>query len=438
MAIEWETCKLGDLIEIKHGWPFKSELYSEILTGKPIVMSIGNFDYEGGLRLDSTVLKEYRGEFPGAYSLDPGDLILVMTCQTPGGEILGVPGRIPSDSRTYLHNQRLGKVVIKDGKRVELSFLYWLFLFPAFNRELVNSATGTKILHTAPSRIEAFEFALPSIEEQRRIADTLWKLQDKIDLNEKMNETLEAMARALFKSWFVDFDPVRAKAKGLDAGLPASIASLFPDSFEDSEIGDIPKGWRAGKLADFASLNPQSWPRETRPESIQYVDLSNVKWGRIEQRTTYLSNEAPSRAQRVLKPGDTIVGTVRPGNGSYALIAEEGLTGSTGFAVLRPTVKSSTEFVYLAATSPESIDYLTHVADGGAYPAVHPEIVAAQIVACPDHEILSAFSELMAPVMRLIAQHQQQCASLSGVRDFLLPKLMSGKIRLSSNLPEAR
>jgi hypothetical protein len=155
-----------------YGWPFKSELYSETLTGKPIVMSIGNFDYTGGLRLDSTVLKEYRGEFPQDYSLNPGDLIVVMTCQTAGGEILGVPARIPADDRTYLHNQRLGKVVVRNRGRVEVSFLYWLFLSPALNRELVNSATGTKILHTAPSRIESFKFALPGIEEQRRIADT--------------------------------------------------------------------------------------------------------------------------------------------------------------------------------------------------------------------------------------------------------------------------
>ena len=150
-----------------------------------------------------------------------------------------------------------------------------------------------------------------------------------------MNETLEAMARALFKSWFVDFDPVRAKAEGRDPGLPKPLADLFPDSFEDSELGEIPKGWEVAALSDFASLNPEAWSKETRPPVINYVDLSNTKWGRIEAVTAYTQEDAPSRAQRVLRARDTIVGTVRPGNGSYAFVSDDGLTGSTGFAVLQ-------------------------------------------------------------------------------------------------------
>ena len=176
-------------------------------------------------------------------------------------------------------------------------------------------------------------------------------MDDKIELNRKMNETLEATARAIFKSWFVDFDPVRAKAEGRNPGLPAPIAALFPDSFEDSELGDIPTGWSAGSLADFALLNPESWTKSTRPEIIQYIDLGNTKWGRIDSITQYASNDAPSRAQRILRGGDTIVGTVHPGNGSYALVTEDGLTGSTGFAVLRPQMSEYQEYVYLASTA---------------------------------------------------------------------------------------
>src|SRR6185436_13111644 len=159
---------------------------------------------------------------------------------------------------------------------------------------------------------------------------------DKIELNGRMTDTLEAMARALFKSWFVDFDPVRAKAEGRGPGLPQPLADLFPDSFEASELGEIPRGWDAATLSDLATLNPESWSSETRPAVIEYVDLSNTKCGRIDAVTNYSKGDAPSRAQRVLRPRDTIVGTVRPGNGSHALIWADGLTGSTGFAVLRP------------------------------------------------------------------------------------------------------
>jgi type I restriction enzyme S subunit len=177
---------------------------------------------------------------------------------------------------------------------------------------------------------------LPELLEQRAIAHILRTLDDKIELNRRMNETLEAMARALFKSWFVDFEPVRAKAEGRHPGLPKHLADLFPARLVSSEPGEIPEGWEEGTLAGFASLNPEAWSIDTRPTVINYVDLANTKWGKIEVVTTYAREDAPSRAQRVLRPGDTIVGTVRPGNGSYAHIAEDRLTGSTGFAVLRP------------------------------------------------------------------------------------------------------
>lgn len=254
MAVSgWMPSRLGDLVEIKHGWPFKSEHFHEDLTGRPIVVSVGNFRYAGGFRFAETSVKEYRDSYPREYELAPGDMLLIMTCQTAGGEILGIPARVPNDGRTYLHNQRLGKIVIRGDARVAPDFLYWLFLWREFNRELVTSASGTKILHTAPSRIEAFHFDLPPEDEQRAIAHILGTLDDKIELNRRMNETLEATARALFKSWFVDFDPVRAKVEGRDPGLPKHIADLFPDSFEDSELGEIPRAWNARILSEMLS-----------------------------------------------------------------------------------------------------------------------------------------------------------------------------------------
>ena len=104
------------------------------------------------------------------------------------------------------------------------------------------------------------------------------------------------MARALFKSWFVDFDPVRAKAEDRDPSLPQPIADLFPDRFEDSELGEIPAGWKVGTLADFAALNPEVWAKDAVPDAIEYVDLANTKWGKIEAIQRYLWKDAPSRA----------------------------------------------------------------------------------------------------------------------------------------------
>lgn len=195
--------------------------------------------------------------------------------------------------------------------------------------------------------------------DQRIAAHILGTLDDKIELNRRRNQTLEAMARALFKDWFVDFGPVRAKMEGREPYLPADLWQLFPDRLDDE---GKPEGWRSATLASFASLNPESWTKKNAPDDIRYVDLSNTKQGNIEGTARMPWSEAPSRAQRILRPGDTIVGTVRPGNKSFALIGDDGMTGSTGFAVLRPLHKHSRDFVFLAATSPENIERLTHLA----------------------------------------------------------------------------
>jgi len=118
VAEAWIQVRLGDLVSIKHGWPFKSEHFSEELTGRPIVVNIGNFEYTGGFRFGSTTVREYRGDYPPEYELEPGDILLVMTCQTAGGEILGIPAQVPDDGRTYLHNQRLGRVVVRQPESV--------------------------------------------------------------------------------------------------------------------------------------------------------------------------------------------------------------------------------------------------------------------------------------------------------------------------------
>ena len=333
--------------------------------------------------------------------------------------------------------------------------------------EFENQSTGISNFQFSRFVQETFP-CIDDFQSQTIIAHILGTLDDKIALNRTQNETLEAMARALFKAWFVDFEPVRAKlegrarqdgarsgqprtpqasdlpwpeaeagagAKGWQRGqslpgLPAHLYDLFPDRLVESELGEIPEGWEVTSLSEFASLNPESWTKRTRPEQIQYVDLSNTKWGRVESVTNYEANNAPSRAQRVLRPLDAIVGTVRPGNGSYALIFDVGLTGSTGFAVLRPLRREYSEFVYLAVTARENIERLSNLADGGAYPAVRPEIVSATQVPRADQELINEFSQQVSPMISGIADNDRTSRTLAQLRDTLLPKLISGELRV--------
>lgn len=268
---------------------------------------------------------------------------------------------------------------------------------------------------------------LPAIATQKRIASILTGLDDKIELNRRMNETLEAMARAIFKDWFVDFGPTRAKAEGRAPYLADDIWSLFPDRLDEEEK---PEGWQLGTLEAVSDLNPESWGASNKPKNLEYVDLANTKWGTIESTEAYLWVEAPSRARRVLRKGDTIVGTVRPGNGSYALVGRENLTGSTGFAVLRPKKGFYRELVYCAATSPDNISRLSHLADGGAYPAVRPDLVASTELVISSSSAIQSFSSICGPLIDRVEANKQESRTLAQTRDLLLPKLISGEIRV--------
>lgn len=316
-------------------------------------------------------------------------------------------------------------------------YLLYYFLSDEFQSLLLARTIHGSTVDRLPLKdFPTYPIRVPPLDVQRIISSMLQVLDDRIALLRETNATLEDIAQALFKSWFVDFDPVHARARGEQpADLAPEVAALFPDSFEESDLGQVPKGWSTGSLNDLALLNPESWTVKNRPDSVAYVDLANAKENEIAEITEFLFEDAPSRARRVLRDGDTIVGTVRPGNRSYAFISNPrpNLTGSTGFAVLRPKQKAATEYVYLAATANSSIEYLAHVADGGAYPAVRPEVVSNLPCVLPSYDVLNAFHAVAAPLFAKVAANHQQAQTLATLRDTLLPRLISGQLRL----PEA-
>lgn len=313
-------------------------------------------------------------------------------------------------------------------------FLHYALQSSAVQRQIAwNEGTGSTVSNLRIPVLKSLSIPTPSRDAQDAIADVLGKLDDRIDILRQTNTTLEAIAQALFKSWFVDFDPVHAKAEGREPDyMDAATAALFPSEFEESEFGLIPKGWRAGTLADVSQLNATSWSKKRHPDTVAYVDLSSADRNRIGAIAELPFSEAPSRARRRLQDGDTIVGTVRPGNRAFAYIHNPAanLTGSTGFAVLSPKGTVWAPFVYLAATRNDSIDRLANLADGGAYPAVRPDVVSATPVVIPPPSITSAFSHVTAPLLQKIGESRDAEATLAELRDTLLPRLISGKLRL--------
>jgi type I restriction enzyme, S subunit len=316
------------------------------------------------------------------------------------------------------------------------------YLFAALRSSLVQSQidnlhVGTMIPHFKKGDFGKLRIPVRDASAQVEIGDFYFEVSRRIALLRETNATLEAVAQAMFKSWFVDFDPVRAKSQGLaPAGMDEATAALFPDRFEESERGPVPRGWRSGTLAECASLNAQSWSARRHPERVWYLDLANVKDNQVVSTQSFAFEEAPSRARRVLRDSDTIVGTVRPGNRSFAYIHEPiaGLTGSTGFAVLSPKSREFAAFTYFAATQDVSIEHLSHVADGGAYPAVRPEAVSALLCVVPTTETLQKFDQVARPMLQKVASNQAQAESLATLRDTLLPRLISGQLELSEGV----
>ena len=334
--------------------------------------------------------------------------------------------RVLRPAQAMAFNQDIKAIVARKG--IDPHYLYYAILSkrPDLLEAVELAGHGTGRLPT--DKLKGLLVPRFGSLTETAVAKLLTALDRRIDLNRRMNETLEAMARAIFKDWFVDFGPTRAKAAGRAPYLAPDLWDLFPNALDHE---GKPVGWTLAPLSVLAEANPESWSKKNAPEEIVYVDLANTKWGSIDATHHFLWRDAPSRAKRILRPGDTIVGLVRPGNGSYAYIGTSGLTGSTGFAVLRPREPRYAELVFLSATAPENIERLANLADGAAYPAVRPEAVEATEVVVADNAVTTSFSALVAPVIDRMERNKIESQTLARTRDLLLPRLMSGEIRLA-------
>ncbi|HAT1775840.1 restriction endonuclease subunit S [Legionella pneumophila] len=362
------------------------------------------------------------------FALQEGDLLISTSASLGRVSIVG-PEAVGAIAYTGIIRFR------SKSEKLDQNFLRAFLSSSVFIQQAEQMATGSVIRHFGPTHLKQMAIILPSLQEQVLIANIFDSFDKRIGALRETNATLESIAQALFKSWFIDFDPVHAKAEGREPeGMDAETAALFPDSFEESELGMIPKGWRVGTLSDLATLNPESWSNKNHPDTVLYIDLANAKENIINEITEYSFESAPSRARRVLRDGDTIIGTVRPGNRSFALInnAPPNLTGSTGFAVLRPCVVENTEFLYLAMTSDANIDYLTHVADGGAYPAVRPEVVINLKTIIPSPELILAYHTVVKPLLICVSDNHQKIQYITDLRDVLLPRLISGQLHIDN------
>ncbi len=347
------------------------------------------------------------------------------------GTYFGVAAEVPRSTRVCL-GQRMVLIRPRKGQLYSSYLRYWLNS-PVMAAHTHGFRDGSVAERLNLPTIRGLPVLIRPLPEQKAIAAVLGALDDKIELNRRMNATLEAMARALFQSWFVDFDPVRAKCdRRQPAGLNEATAALFPAGLVATREGTIPTGWGRVAIQEVCALNGWSLSKNDQLDTIEYVEISQATRGDIANLAIYQRGEEPSRARRRLRHGDTVLSTVRPDRGSYflALNPPNNRLASTGFAVLSPT-KAPWSFVHAAMSQPEVLEHLGHVADGGAYPAVRPEIIGEWKVVLPkDPQVLEAFHQICAPWFERAEANRTQSRTLATLRDTLLPKLLSGALRV--------
>ena len=277
--------------------------------------------------------------------------------------------------------------------------------------------------------LKALNVQLPSEAEQRAIAHILGTLDDKIELNRRRNETLEAMARALFKSWFVDFDPVRAKMEGRDPALPKHIADLFPDRFVNSELGEIPEGWRVGALGDVLRQRVERCRVSEETASRPYVPIDCISPKSLFLIESKLGKEAKSSLTKFYT-GDLIFGAMRPYYHKVCIAPFDGTTRTTAF-VLYPKRKRDFAFATLLLHDPDTIDFATRNSTGSTIPyAVWTDSLEAMTTIIPTSGVLKAFNDTVRPLLMRIPKPYFESRTLAALRDALLPKLITGELRV--------
>jgi type I restriction enzyme S subunit len=320
---------------------------------------------------------------------------------------------------------------------VDRGFFYYLlrYLRPNFIGIASNKQT-TGLGHVTKRDLENIQVAYPEPKEQRAIACVLGALDEKIELNRLRKETLEGMARALFQSWFIDFDPVRAKAAGhKPPGLNPKIASLFPDSFQESSLGVIPQGWQVRPLPEVCEVNPT---RSLSKGAIApYLDMSNMPT-RGPTPGTWVLREMGSGMKFI--NGDTLVARITPclENGKTAFVdflcdGQVGW-GSTEFIVLRPRGVIPPAFAYLLARTDDfrsfAIQQMTGSSGRQRVPADSLSKFGITLPAL-DSQLFVEFGELVNPMFESITSAEEQARTLAELRDLLLPKLVSGELQIT-------
>lgn len=311
----------------------------------------------------------------------------------------------------------------------------WLY-YAMVHHQLGSIDDGSPIPSTTRAAVYVREFKVPDADVQESVAKILGDLDDKIDVLREVNQSLENIARAVFRAWFVDFEPVRAKAAGARSfrGMPQDLFDVLPDAFEESEFGEVPRGWHPCVLADLVEVNPTRSLR--RGELSSYLEMSNVP---TEGPSAQAWAEREFTSGMRFRNGDTLLARITPclENGKTALVdfLKDGEIGwgSTEFIVLAPKAGTPCEFIYCLARDTRFREFAIKNMTGtsGRQRVDHSSISGFYMVH-PGTALLEEFGRIAGPLFKRIVADRDEIGRLSNLRDVLLPKLISGELEAPS------
>ncbi|GKT23585.1 restriction endonuclease subunit S [Acidovorax sp. SUPP3334] len=371
------------------------------------------FVFETGRRLSK---KGFESAGKSATLFAPGTLAISKS---------GTIGRI-GILQDYMCGNR-AVINIKPNATCDTSFLFYTLLHSRAEIETLAEGSVQKNLYV--STLGNLKIALPSLVEQKAIGSQLGALDDRITLLRETNATLEAIAQALFKSWFVDFDPVRAKMEGrAPEGMDEATAALFPDTLEESELGWVPKGWGQGTLPDIAKPVKKQLSPANFHDGINYVGLEHIP-RRSLSLTDWDTADGLESAKAAFAAGDILFGKLRPYFHKVVVAPFDGVC-STDVLVFQPTRLEYRGVAMMHLFSADLIGYAERLSNGAKMPRVSWSDLAAYPIVVPPISVSQAYTESVAPLIARMTHNVHAAQTLSTLRDTLLPRLISGQLRL--------
>lgn len=427
---------VGDFVTLQRGTTYKGSL-----VGKPgpALLGLGSIYPGGGFRAD---YKTYGGECPPKLMLSPGDLFVSLKGATKDGKMIGSVARVPASVSSGRLTQDTVKLEFLSPNQEEANFLYWVLRTPQYRDYCAGHATGSAVV--ALSREDFLGYPVPPLTEIRKqIVEILEDIEEKIELNRRMNATLEAMARALFQSWFVDFDPVRAKAEGRPpAGLDEPTAALFPAQFQDSELGPIPQGWEVERFdAHITADRGLSYKGEGLRDDgtgLPMHNLNSVFEGGGYKHEGIKYYEGEYREKHLVEPGDMIVANTEQGFdhlliGHAAIVPRcFGTRGIFSHHIYRVRFKKFSPFSahYLVElfNNRRWHHWISGFSNGTTINMLPKDALEMPLLVVPPAALVKKFTALAQAAHAQIEDNIQQFRTLATLRDTLLPKLLSGEL----------